>query len=162
MKKISLLILLSLACAAAQASTLTGKVVRVADGDTITVLDSSHQQHRIRFLGIDAPERGQAYGNYCRQNLADKIAGETVEVDYQKRDRYGRITGTVYYDGRDINLEQLQDGCAWFYRYYARELDRDMRQAYDAAETEARKSGIGLWRDPDPVNPYDYRRSNRH
>ena len=161
MKKIPLLILLSLACAAAQASTLTGKVVRVADGDTITVLDSRNQQHRIRFLGIDAPERSQAYGKYCRKNLAEKIAGETVEVDYQKRDRYGRITGTVYFDGRDINLEQLQDGCAWFYRYYARELNKDKREAYDEAEAQAREAGIGLWRDPNPINPYEYRRSKK-
>lgn len=161
MKKIPLLILLSLACAAAQASTLTGKVVRVADGDTITVLDSHNQQHRIRFLGIDAPERSQAYGNYCRKNLAEKIAGEIVDVDYQKRDRYGRITGTVYFDGRDINLEQLQDGCAWFYRYYARELNKDMRIAYDEAEAQAREAGIGLWRDPNPINPYEYRRSKK-
>ena len=161
MKKIPLLILLSLACAAAQASTLTGKVVRVADGDTITVLDSHNQQHRIRFLGIDAPERSQAYGNYCRKNLAEKIAGETVEVDYQKRDRYGRFTGTVYFDGRDINLEQLQDGCAWFYRYYARELNKDMRKAYDEAEAQAREAGLGLWRDPNPINPYEYRRSKK-
>ena len=161
MKKIPLLILLSLACAAAQASTLTGKVVRVADGDTITVLDSHNQQHRIRFLGIDAPERSQAYGNYCRKNLAEKIAGEIVDVDYQKRDRYGRITGTVYFDGRDINLEQLQDGCAWFYRYYARELNKDMRKTYDEAEAQAREAGIGLWRDPNPINPYEYRRSKK-
>lgn len=162
MRKIPLLILLSLACAAAQASTLTGKVVRVADGDTITVLDSRNEQHRIRFLGIDAPERGQAYGNYCRKNLANKIAGEFVDVEYQKRDRYGRITGTVYFDGRDINLEQIQDGCAWFYRYYARELNRAMRKAYDEAEAQAQNARIGLWQDPHPINPYDYRRSKRN
>lgn len=162
MKRLTLFFVLSLACAWAQASSLTGQVVRVADGDTITVLDSRHQQHRIRFLGIDAPERGQAYGNVCRQNLADKIAGETVHVDYLKRDHYGRITGTVYFEGRDINLEQLEDGCAWYYRYYARDLSPDKQRAYDEAEQAARQAGLGLWQDPDPINPYDYRRSKRH
>lgn len=100
----------------AQAADLTGRVVQVADGDTISVIDNRNREYRIRFLGIDAPERGQAYGNYCRKNLASKIAGKTVDINYEKLDQYGRITGTVRYQGRNINLEQIQDGCAWFYR----------------------------------------------
>ena len=73
-----------------QAADLTAKVVQVADGDTISVLDNRNRKYRIRFLGIGAPERGQAYGNYCRKNLADKISGRTVEINYQKLDQYGR------------------------------------------------------------------------
>lgn len=62
----------------AQAADLTGRVVQVADGDTISVVDNRNREYRIRFLGIDAPERGQTYGNYCRKNLAGKIAGKPL------------------------------------------------------------------------------------
>ncbi len=144
-----------------QAADLTAKVVQVADGDTISVLDNRNRKYRIRFLGIDAPERGQAYGNYCRKNLADKISGRTVEINYQKLDQYGRITGTVRYQGRNINLEQIQDGCAWYYRYFARDLSPTLRIQYETAESSARKDRVGLWRDAHPMNPYDFRRSKR-
>ena len=153
-------IVLSVALSA-QAADLTGRVVQVADGDTISVVDSRNREYRIRFLGIDAPERGQAYGNYCRKNLASKIAGKTVDINYEKLDQYGRITGTVRYQGRNINLEQIQDGCAWFYRYFALDLTPDLRIQYNAAEVTARKERVGLWRDPHPMNPYDFRRSKR-
>src|SRR5262245_48642850 len=82
------------------------KVVKIADGDTITVL-LDKRQHRIRLEGIDAPEKGQAYGTKARQALADKIFDETVRVEWKKRDRYGRIIGRVYLKDRDISLEMV-------------------------------------------------------
>jgi endonuclease YncB( thermonuclease family) len=75
------------------AATLTGRVIRVADGDTITILDNNKVQYRIRLAGIDAPERKQPYGNKSRQNLSDHVAGRYVVVEYNKRDRYDRILG---------------------------------------------------------------------
>lgn len=71
------------------ADTLTGRVVGVHDGDTITMLDASHTQHKIRLAGIDAPELGQAYGKASRNHLAERIAGQTVTVEWHKLDRYG-------------------------------------------------------------------------
>jgi endonuclease YncB( thermonuclease family) len=97
-----------------------GKVVKIADGDTITVL-LDKTQHKIRLEGIDAPEKGQAYGTKARQALADKVFGETVRVDWKKRDRYGRIIGRVYLGNRDIALEMVKDGFAWHYKRYSKE-----------------------------------------
>ncbi len=98
-------------CAPTLADTLIGKVVKVADGDTITVLDNNIQ-HKIRLQGIDAPERKQAFGNASRKHLATLVAGKTVTVKWDKRDRYGRIVGFVFVDGNDMNLVQLKAGTA--------------------------------------------------
>ncbi len=94
------------------AGTLTGKVVKVADGDSITVLDNTNTQHRIRLQGIDTPERKQAFGNASRKHLASLVAGKTVTVKWGKRDRYRRIVGFVIVDGNDMNLVQLKAGTA--------------------------------------------------
>ncbi len=123
--------------APAFADTLTGKVVKVADGDSITVLDNTNTQHRIRLQGIDAPERKQAFGNASRKHLASLVAGKTVTVEWAKRDRYGRIVGFVLVDGQDVNLVQVKAGMAWFYRYYQRELSPEDRRRYADAENKA-------------------------
>jgi len=100
------------------ADTLTGRAVRVIDGDTIVVLDNSNSQHKIRLTGIDAPERGQAYGTKSKEHLSDSVAGEFVVVEYDKYDRYGRVLGKVLLDGEDVNLEQIEAGLAWHYKKY--------------------------------------------
>ncbi len=82
----------------ASADSLTGKVVKITDGDTLYVLDATYEQHKIRLAGIDAPERKQAYGLAFRKHLASIVAGKQVTVEYQKRDRYGRIVGKVLHD----------------------------------------------------------------
>jgi endonuclease YncB( thermonuclease family) len=140
--------------------TLTGKVIKVTDGDTVTVLDHTNTQHRIRLQGIDAPERKQAFGNTSRKHLANLVAGKTVTVKWDKRDRYGRIVGIVYIDGQDINLEQLKAGMAWFYRYYQKELSPENRKLYAQAEAEARGNKMGLWQDKNPMPPWEWRRLN--
>ena len=106
---------------ASQAATITGKVVAVADGDTITVLDANKVQHKIRLGGIDAPEKAQPYGQTSKQSLSDLVYGKTVMVDTDKTDRYGREVGKVLVDGVDANLEQLKRGMAWHYKAYQRE-----------------------------------------
>jgi len=110
---LGLLVCLSLA---ALADTLTGKVVKITDGDTLYVLDANYQQHKIRLAGIDAPERKQAYRLASRKHLASIVAGKQVTVEYQKRDRYGRIVGKVLLDGIDVCLEQVKVGFAWPYK----------------------------------------------
>lgn len=146
----------------AQAATLSGHVVRVPDGDTITVVDNSNRKHRVRFLGIDAPEKNQAEGMACGRNLYDKIYGETVQVHYGKKDQYGRILGTVFFGDRNINLEQVSEGCAWYYRHYARDVPRTLRRAYSDAESEAQSNRLGLWSRPNPIPPWEFRKQQRN
>ena len=97
------------------------KVVKITDGDTIHVLDQAKTRYKIRLAGIDAPEKGQIYGKKSSNNLAKHIAGQQIEVEYDKRDRYGRIVGKVLYHGQDINLAQVIEGFAWHYKKYQRE-----------------------------------------
>jgi|SRR5262245_4259315 len=147
--------------AAAQPQTITGKVVAIADGDTLTVLDSSNRQHKIRLDGIDAPESSQDFGGRAKQSLSDLVFGKTVTVISSKKDRYGRTLGKVTLDGRDINLEQIRRGMAWFYRYYAKELSPEDAKAYERTEIAAKEEHAGLWRDLAPTPPWLFRRGER-
>ena len=115
----------------------TGKVIRVADGDTITILDPSNTQLKIRLNKIDAPEKSQAFGQRSKQHLSDIVFGKSVTVTWDETDRYGRILGTVWLDGRDINLQMVRDGLAWHYKRY------DSTPVYAQAETDARASRRG-------------------
>ncbi len=140
------------------ADTLTGKVGRVVDGDTLYVLDANYKDHKIRLAGIDAPERRQAYGLASRKHLASIVAGKQVTVEYQKRDRYGRIVGKVLLDGIDVCLEQVKAGFAWHYKKYQHEQSAEDRELYADAENKARNERLGLWRENNPMPPWDYRR----
>jgi len=140
-----------------QADTLLGRVVSVADGDTITVLDDTNTQHKIRLTGIDAPEKRQAFGNVSKQSLADMVAGQSVAVEWVKADRYGRKLGKVLLAGLDCNLVQVKRGLAWHYKQYQREQSPTDQQIYSAAEIEARQVQAGLWRDAAPVPPWEFR-----
>ena len=151
-------LLLALACTA-NAETITGRVVGVADGDTITVLDADKVQHKIRLAGIDAPEKKQAFGNRSKESLSALTFDKTVAVETSKRDRYGRQIGKVLVNGRDVNLVQIKRGIAWFYRQYQREQSPNDRRLYEAAEDAARAGKRGLWRDADPVPPWEFRRN---
>ena len=142
----------------AQAGTLSGRVVAVHDGDTITVLDINRTQHKIRLAGIDAPESKQAFGSRSKQNLSNLIYNRQVTVNWQKYDRYGRRVGVVLVDGHDVNLEQVRAGMAWWYRQYARDQSPADRRLYEAAENDARKAKRGLWVDANPVPPWEWRR----
>lgn len=141
------------------AQTIDGRVVGIADGDTITVLDASNQHYRIRLKGIDAPEKHQAFGNVSRQALAGMLSGRKVHVRADATDRYGRVLGVILVDGREVNLEMLRLGLAWHYKAYARDQNPQERLAYAAAEEEARAAHRGLWRDPSPMPPWEFRRN---
>lgn len=138
--------------------TIQGRVVAVLDGDTVTVLDSAEQQHRVRFFGIDAPEKAQAYGQVSKRNLSDLVFNREVVVEVADRDRYGRKVGRIFVDGQDANLLQVRAGLAWAYRQY---LKGEHREAYIAAEAEARGARRGLWGDPDPTPPWEWRRRSK-
>ncbi len=141
--------------------TLTGRVVAIADGDTITILDSSDTQDRIRLAGIDAPETPQAFGEQSRLSLSEMIFGKDVTVKYQKIDQYGRLVGKIILDGKDINLEQVKAGMAWHYKFYEDEQTPEDRELYAKAEAEARVARRGLWQDPNPTEPYQFRREEK-
>ena len=141
--------------------TLNGRVVRVADGDTVTVLDGNDVQHRIRLSGIDAPELHQAFGTQSKKSLSDLVFGKDVTVLYDKADQYGRLVGKIILDGQDVNLEQVRDGMAWHYKEYEREQSPEDREQYARAEDEARAQHRGLWQDPNPVEPSQFRREQR-
>ncbi len=149
------LVFLSLA---AFADTLTGKVVKVADGDSITVLDNTNTQHRIRLQGIDAPERKQAFGNASRKHLASFVAGREVSMKWDKRDRYGRIVGKIWVNGIDACLEQVKAGFAWHYKKYQHGQSLENQKLYADAEDWAREGRLGLWRENDPMPPWEFRR----
>lgn len=140
---------------------LRGRVVAVADGDTITVLDAAHIQHRIRLAGIDAPELSQAFGRVAKANLSRLVFQREVEVHVTKTDRYNRLVGKVIVDGRDVCLEQLRAGLAWFYTDYQFELSPADRAAYSAAGREASAARRGLWADPSRIPPWQVRRNAR-
>jgi endonuclease YncB( thermonuclease family) len=159
--RLAVSILLLLTVPLAQAETLTGRVVRVTDGDTIVVLDSSKVQHKIRLTGIDAPERSQAFGTKSKEHLSELVAGKSVVVDYKKLDRYQRILGKVLLGGKDVNLEQVEVGLAWHYKKYQGEQTPADRVKYSDAELDARRDKLGLWHDPSPVPPWEYRQAKR-
>ncbi len=145
----------------AWAETYQGRAVGVSDGDTITVLDASDTQHKVRLSGIDAPEKSQPFGQRSKQSLSDLVFGKVVTVESTKRDRYGREVGKVLAGGLDVNLEQVRRGLAWHYKAYEREQPAEDRTTYSAAEQEARVARIGLWTDPVPLPPWEFRHQFR-
>ncbi len=137
------------------AETITGRVVSVADGDTITILDAGHRQTKIRLHQIDAPEKKQEFGQRSKQSLSDLVYGKSVRVDVADIDKYGRSVGKVWVNGQDANLEQVKRGMAWVYEKYATD------PAYFAAERLAKSRRIGLWDQPNPTPPWVFRHPDR-
>ena len=156
---IRLILIFALFVSNSNAGELQGRVVKVVDGDSITILDAHNVQHKIRLSGIDAPEKAQPYGEVSRRSLAEIVAGKDVVVETTKKDRYGRVVGKVLVDGQDANLLQIERGLAWFYREYQNEQSPDGLMAYEAAELSAKKLGTGLWNDSNPMPPWEWRRS---
>jgi endonuclease YncB( thermonuclease family) len=154
------LVLGLLACNASAAHVLLAMVVGVSDGDSITVLDADKRQYKIRLLGIDAPEKAQAYGQKSKDSLSQLVYGKTVQVLWSKKDRYGRTLGQVMVGGVDACLEQVKRGMAWHYKEYQSEQSAEDRVLYDLAETQARSQRIGLWKDAAPTKPSAFRRKN--
>lgn len=154
-------LLLAFVAQFSQAATLQGRVVGVADGDTITVLSADKRQYKIRLAGIDAPEKKQAFGSRAKETLSRLVFDQPVTVEYSKWDRYGRIVGKVELGGHDVNLELLREGSAWVYRQYVRELSESDRQLYLETERKAQRDSAGLWRDREPEPPWEWRRTKR-
>ena len=148
------ILLFLLSITVAQAASITGKVVGVTDGDTITVLIAANESVKVRLHGIDAPESKQAFGSRAKQELSGLVFGKVVRVEVQADDRYERTVGRVFVGKLDVNIEKVRRGFAWWYRAYA-------KKAIDlaAAETEAKNAGRGLWAGKAPVPPWEIRRT---
>ena len=136
------------------AAVLDCTVARVLDGDTLDC-DNPRGRYRIRLRSIDAPEKSQPWGRASGKNLRRHVLKKSVRIDVLGQDRYGRYLGTVYLRGVNINGLQVREGMAWAYRRY---LDS---QDYLRWEEQARSEKRGLWQDPHPVYPSDYRKARR-
>lgn len=140
---------------------VSGRVVGVSDGDTITVLDAENRRYKVRLAGIDAPESGQAFGQRAKEQLSRMVFGQQVVVTIRKSDRYGRALGVVESAGNNINLAMVEAGFAWHYKAYASDQASTERQAFANAEADARAAARGLWREPNPTPPWDFRKEAR-
>lgn len=138
------------ALAQTPATPLEGKVVSITDGDTLVLLVGT-TQHKIRLEGIDAPESNQAFGTKAKEALAERVFGKEVKVEWKSRDKYQRILGHIYLGDRWINRELVEEGFAWHFLRYNQD------PALAKAEKSARAAKKGLWSDPSPVAPWDFR-----
>lgn len=158
---ISLLVALSALCigSAVQAWTLQGQVVAVVSGDTLRIRDERKVQYTVRLAGVDAPEKFQAYGQRSLDTLRELAFQRyvTVEGTGSGSPRVGRVR----VEGRDISMEQLQLGAVWYDRSRAQSLPDTDRQAYAEAQADAKVRRVGLWRDKQPIPPWEYRAGRR-
>ena len=163
LKRLFTSVLLVLLQATAHAGPLIrqGRIVRVTDGDTVTLLDERQTLHKIRLAGIDAPESAMPYGHQATLYLVSLVLGKELEAVTYKQDRYGRTVATLMLGAQDINLAMLQAGLAWHYKHYAKEQPAAQAQAYAQAEVLARTHNLALWQDSDPDMPWDWRKSRR-
>lgn len=147
----------------ASADTLTGHVIGVTDGGTITLLDASKTQHKIRVAGIDAPEKKQPFGQRSKESLSDMAYDRELSIEWTKKDRYERIVGKLIgKEGRDLNLEQVKLGMAWHYKKYEKEQSPEDRRLYAAAEDAAGGKRLGLWSAPNSAPSWEYRKEKRN
>lgn len=136
------------------ATELTGQVIGIADGDTLTLLTPDQRQTKVRLAEIDTPERRQPYGSRAREALADLAFQRRVRVVVEDTDRYGRSVGHVFAGGRNVNAEMVRRGAAWVYDRYNHDA------GLPALEAEARAARRGLWALPEAerMPPWEWRR----
>ena len=139
-------------------SLLHGKVTKVDSGDAFTALITDGSTERVRLLAVDSPDPDQIWGDKSYFALAALLNGKDVVIRFRGRDAYGRILGRVIADGTDVGLTQLTNGNAWYVKSEAPQLTPQARKRYPAAEAAAKKNRIGLWADPKPVSPWEFRK----
>lgn len=151
-----ILLLFLLLSVPTHAREMRGTVTKVHDGDAATVCNRARCES-VRLMAVDAPELAQDYGKEAKQSLAARILNKQVRVYWQKRDGYGRPAGRIVINRVDLNLESLRAGNSWFWRTYAGGLSADQKKRYAEAESEARAARRGLWREDNPVPPWQFR-----
>ena len=129
------------------------RVVGVKDGDTVVLLTAAKEEITVRLSEIDAPERKQAFGTVSRTFLSNLIFGKEVKLEKLGKDRYGRTLGFIYLrNGTNVNVEMVKNGMAWQYEKYSKSV------VLKKAQASAKSMKAGLWRDPYPVAPWEFRR----
>jgi len=153
MKKILALLILSVCVLAANAEEFDAKVIAVLDGDTLLVLRNGAKV-KVRMANIDAPEKDQKFGMQSRDSLLEMVGKKQVRITSQAVDQYGRVVGLVSVDGRNVNEEQMKRGMAWEYSHY--HSDR----GYIALQSAAQQARHGLWIQPSPQAPWQWRKTH--
>ena len=139
-------------------SAWEARCVGVADGDTITVRAEGQTKARIRLYGIDAPEKGQDFGGRAKEHLSGLVYGETVDIEKMDTDRYGRTVAVVRVGAVNANEEMLKAGMAWVFTPRCR---NKVCVGWKDLEIQARERRAGLWSQPEPVAPWDWRKQKK-
>jgi len=135
----------------------SGKVIGVADGDTINVLRDKHPE-KIRLYGIDCPEKRQAFGNRAKQFTSQLVFGKVVDVEPVTTDRYGRTVAFVRVENINVNEELIKEGLGWVYIRYCK---LPLCAKWQGLESEAKFGKLGLWREQGEIPPWEFRRQKR-
>lgn len=157
---ITLILLLSCVADASASRVIEGVVRAVYDGDTVLLATRENNRLKVRLYGIDAPETarpdrpGQPFSAVARRTLSYKIMGRMVSAEIMDVDQYKRAVAVIRYGGRDINREMVAEGMAWAYRQY---LKTPYASEYIGSEENARARHKGLWRDKNPLPPWEFR-----
>ena len=141
-----------------KANIISGKVIKVADGDTITILNSENKQIKIRLYGIDAPEKAQDFGKISRNYISELVAGKTIDVTVIDIDRYGRSVGRIKIDDKEVAEEMLKAGLAWLYTAYCKIPECEY---WKELETQAKVAKVGLWSNPTAQEPWQWRKEHK-
>lgn len=147
--KVSAFIIL-LGCHVATWHSFAGQVISVSDGDTLTVLQDK-KSLKVRLSNIDAPEKSQPFGQQSKQSLSDLCFNKDATIQPQTIDRYGRTVAIVVCDGVEANRTQVERGMAWVYTKYNKD------KYLPALQDQAKDAKHGLWADPEPTPPWDWR-----
>jgi micrococcal nuclease len=142
-----------------QEAIVSARIVGITDGDTVKALAAGNELLRVRLSWIDAPEKSQAFGQRSKQHLSDLVFGREVELLAHGLDRYGRTLAVIFVNSIDASLEQVRSGMAWVYDRYIIQAGADIQASYRQAEAEAWEQQRGLWSEPDPIAPWEYRRA---
>lgn len=134
---------------------IQGKVIKVADGDTFTLLTDNNEQVKVRLAEIDAPEKGQDYGTKATNFVKELIAGKKVKVDVTGTDRYKRTLGVVWVGNTNLNEELVKQGLAWRWKF-------SKSKHYLQLQEQAQTKKINIWSMKNPIDPYDFRKQKKN
>lgn len=140
----------------AEKKKLSGKVIKISDGDTFHMLLEGNRSIKVRLFGIDCPEQQQPFYQQAKNTLAELIFQKNITIETNNKDQYGRYLATAFSNGRCINEEMLRRGMAWHFRRYDHDLE------WSSLQEVAKKRRLGLWSDPNPTAPWAFRKTNAH
>lgn len=157
MKKTSLFILFLFTSTLLLAQKIiTGRVIKVADGDTFTLLDSKNNKLKIRLYGVDCPEKNQPYYEAAKNFTSKSVLNKTVRVEVKNKDFYQRHVGVVWTPNKtNLNLALLRNGLAWHY------IEYDKSKLYQNAENAAKTANKNIWSDKKAQAPWDFRKQKK-